>query len=88
MPFVKYLYNYIKKGLIYQGKRITNWCPHCNTALSDIEVEHQNEQGHLYHLKYQVEGEDRFVEIATTRPETMFGDTGVAVHLMMNAIAI
>jgi valyl-tRNA synthetase len=69
-----------KKGLIYQGKRITNWCPHCNTALSDIEVEHQNEQGHLYHLKYQVEGEDRFVEIATTRPETMFGDTGVAVH--------
>ena len=41
-----------KKGLIYQGKRITNWCPHCNTALSDIEVEHQNEQGHLYHLKY------------------------------------
>ena len=54
-----------KKGLIYQGKRITNWCPHCNTALSDIEVEHQNEQGHLYHLKYQVEGEDRFVEIAT-----------------------
>ena len=69
-----------KKGLIYQGKRITNWCPHCNTALSDIEVEHQNEQGHLYHLKYKVEGEDRFVEIATTRPETMFGDTGVAVH--------
>ena len=69
-----------KKGLIYQGKRITNWCPHCNTALSDIEVEHQNEQGHLYHLRYQVEGEDRFVEIATTRPETMFGDTGVAVH--------
>lgn len=69
-----------KKGLIYQGKRITNWCPHCNTALSDIEVEHQTEPGHLYHLKYQVEGEDRFVEIATTRPETMFGDTGVAVH--------
>lgn len=69
-----------KKGLIYQGKRITNWCPHCNTALSDIEVEHQTEAGHLYHIKYQVEGEDKYVEIATTRPETMFGDTGVAVH--------
>lgn len=69
-----------KKGLIYQGKRITNWCPHCNTALSDIEVEHENEMGHLYHIKYQVEGEDKYVEIATTRPETMFGDTGVAVH--------
>ena len=47
--------------------------PYIYTALSDIEVEHQNEQGHLYHLKYQVEGEDRFVEIATTRPENMFG---------------
>ncbi len=69
-----------KKGLIYQGKRITNWCPHCNTALSDIEVDHKNEKGHLYHIKYQVEGEDKYVEIATTRPETMFGDTGVAVH--------
>lgn len=69
-----------KKGLIYQGKRITNWCPHCNTALSDIEVEHKTEAGHLYHIKYQVEGEDKYVEIATTRPETMFGDTGVAVH--------
>ena len=69
-----------EKGLIYQGTRITNWCPHCNTAISDIEVEHENEAGHLWHLRYQVEGEDRYVEIATTRPETMFGDTGVAVH--------
>ncbi len=68
------------KGLIYQGTRITNWCPNCNTAISDIEVEHENENGHLWHLRYQVEGEDRYVEIATTRPETMFGDTGVAVH--------
>ena len=68
------------KGLIYQGTRITNWCPDCNTAISDIEVEHENENGHLWHLRYQVEGEDRYVEIATTRPETMFGDTGVAVH--------
>ena len=69
-----------EKGLIYQGTRITNWCPSCNTAISDIEVEHETEQGHLWHLRYQVEGEDRYVEIATTRPETMFGDTGVAVH--------
>ncbi len=69
-----------EKGLIYQGTRITNWCPCCNTALSDIEVEHENEQGHLWHLRYQVEGTDQYVEIATTRPETMFGDTGVAVH--------
>lgn len=69
-----------EEGLIYQGTRITNWCPQCNTALSDIEVEHENEMGHLYHIRYQVEGTDKFVEIATTRPETMFGDTGVAVH--------
>ena len=69
-----------EKGLIYQGTRITNWCPCCNTALSDIEVEHETEQGHLWHLRYQVEGTEDYVEIATTRPETMFGDTGVAVH--------
>ena len=70
-----------EKGLIYQGTRITNWCPDCNTAISDIEVEHETEQGHLWHIRYQVEGEpDKFVEVATTRPETMFGDTGVAVH--------
>ena len=69
-----------EKGLIYQGHRITNWCPRCSTALSDIEVEHEDKQGHLYHLRYQVEGSDEFVEIATTRPETMLGDTGVAVH--------
>ena len=69
-----------EEGLIYQGMRITNWCPRCNTALSDLEVEHETEQGHLWHLRYPVEGTDDFVEIATTRPETMFGDTGVAVH--------
>ena len=69
-----------EKGLIYQGTRITNWCPSCNTAISDIEVEHETEQGHLWHLRYQVEGTEEYVEIATTRPETMFGDTGVAVH--------
>ena len=69
-----------EKGLIYQGTRITNWCPSCNTAISDIEVEHETENGHLWHLRYQVEGTEEYVEIATTRPETMFGDTGVAVH--------
>ena len=69
-----------EQGLIYQGTRITNWCPHCTTAISDIEVEHETEEGHLWHLRYQIEGADDYVEIATTRPETMFGDTGVAVH--------
>ncbi|MBQ7514870.1 MAG: valine--tRNA ligase [Schwartzia sp.] len=68
------------EGLIYQGTRITNWCPNCNTALSDLEVEHETEQGHLWHIRYKFEDSDEYVEIATTRPETMFGDTGVAVH--------
>ena len=71
------LYN---EGLIYQGRRITNWCPECMTALSDIEVNHETEQGKLWHLRYKVKDTDEYVEIATTRPETMFGDTGVAVH--------
>ncbi len=69
-----------EEGLIYQGTRITNWCPRCNTALSDIEVEHETEQGHLWHIRYRFEDSEEYVEIATTRPETMFGDTGVAVH--------
>jgi valyl-tRNA synthetase len=69
-----------EKGLIYQGTRITNWCPRCNTAISDIEVDHENEAGSLWHLRYKIEGTDEYVQIATTRPETMFGDTGVAVH--------
>ena len=69
-----------EQGLIYQGTRITNWCPHCTTAISDIEVDHETEEGHLWHLRYPIEGSDDYVEIATTRPETMFGDTGVAVH--------
>ena len=70
-----------EKGLIYQGHRITNWCPRCHTALSDIEVEHEEKQGHLYHVRYPVEGrEGEFVTVATTRPETILGDTGVAVH--------
>ncbi|WP_288322137.1 valine--tRNA ligase [uncultured Selenomonas sp.] len=69
-----------EQGLIYQGTRITNWCPSCTTAISDIEVNHETEEGHLWHLRYAIEGTDEYVEIATTRPETMFGDTGVAVH--------
>ncbi|MBO4779762.1 MAG: valine--tRNA ligase, partial [Selenomonadaceae bacterium] len=71
------LYN---EGLIYRGTRITNWCPKCNTALSDIEVEHETEQGHLWHLRYPFADGSGYVEVATTRPETMLGDTGVAVH--------
>ena len=70
-----------EKGLIYQGNRITNWCPRCKTALSDIEVEHEEKPGNLYHVRYPVEGvENEFVTVATTRPETILGDTGVAVH--------
>jgi valyl-tRNA synthetase len=72
------LYN---KGLIYKGSRIVNWCPRCQTALSDEESEHQDEKGHLWHIKYPVKGEPgRFVTVATTRPETMLGDVAVAVH--------
>ncbi|MBU0630862.1 MAG: valine--tRNA ligase [Candidatus Margulisbacteria bacterium] len=71
------LYN---EGLIYRGKRIINWCPRCKTALSDIEVEHENKNGFLWHLKYPVEGSKEFVVVATTRPETMLGDTAVAVN--------
>ena len=69
-----------EKGLIYQGYRITNWCPRCNTALSDIEVEHEDKPGNLYYLRYQVENSDEYIIVATTRPETMLGDSGVAVH--------
>ncbi len=70
-----------EQGLIYQGNRITNWCPRCNTALSDIEVEHEEKPGHLYHVRYPVEGADgEYVTVATTRPETILGDSGVAVH--------
>ena len=70
-----------EKGLIYRGERIINWCPRCTTALSDVEVEHEDEHGHLWHIKYPVKGEEgRFVIVATTRPETMFGDVAVAVN--------
>ncbi len=70
-----------EKGLVYQGNRITNWCPRCNTALSDIEVEHEEQPGNLYHVRYPLEGQPgEYVTVATTRPETILGDTGVAVH--------
>ncbi|MBR2292722.1 MAG: valine--tRNA ligase [Clostridia bacterium] len=72
--------NLYDKGLIYRGNRIINWCPHCITALSDAEVEYAEQDGHFWHIKYPIKGEDGFVEVATTRPETMFGDTAVAVN--------
>ncbi len=72
--------NLYEKGLIYQGSRIINWCPHCITALSDAEVEHTEQSGHFWHIKYPIKDSDDFVIIATTRPETMLGDTAVAVN--------
>ncbi|MGM9609544.1 MAG: valine--tRNA ligase, partial [Eubacteriales bacterium] len=69
-----------EKGLIYRGNRIINWCPHCKTALSDAEVEYEEQAGSFWHIRYPIKGEDGYVEIATTRPETMFGDTAVAVN--------
>ncbi|MEL4106454.1 valine--tRNA ligase [Oscillospiraceae bacterium WX1] len=69
-----------EKGLIYKGNRIINWCPQCTTALSDAEVEHAEKAGHFWHIKYPVKDSDEFMIVATTRPETMLGDTGVAVH--------
>ncbi len=69
-----------EKDLIYKGSRIINWCPHCVTALSDAEVEYTEKPGHLWHLRYPIKGSDRYLVVATTRPETMMGDTGVAVN--------
>ncbi len=68
------------KGLIYKGERITNWCPKCNTSISDIEVEYEEQAGHFWHIKYPVKDSEEFVIVATTRPETMLGDTAVAVN--------
>ncbi|WP_459477159.1 valine--tRNA ligase [Clostridium saccharoperbutylacetonicum] len=74
--FVK-LYN---EGLIYQGNRITNWCTHCQTALSDAEIEYEEQAGHFWHINYPLADGSGFLEIATTRPETLLGDSGVAVN--------
>ena len=72
--------NLYKKGLIYRGSRIINWCPHCTTALSDAEVEYVDKPGHLWHIRYPLSDGSGYVVVATTRPETMLGDTGVAVN--------
>ena len=74
--FVKY-YN---KGLIYRGERIINWCPKCRTSLSDAEVTYEVQAGHFWHLRYKIKDSDGYVELATTRPETLLGDTAVAVN--------
>ncbi|MGN1050814.1 MAG: valine--tRNA ligase [Acutalibacteraceae bacterium] len=71
------LYN---KGLIYRGERIINWCPHCRTSISDAEVEFEEQAGHFWHLRYPLTDKSGYVELATTRPETLLGDTAVAVH--------
>ena len=68
------------KGLIYKGNRIINWCPHCATALSDAEVEYETQPGKLWHIKYPIKDSDEYLVVATTRPETFMGDTGVAVN--------
>lgn len=72
--------NLYNKGLIYRGSRIINWCPSCTTALSDAEVEYEEQDGNLWYIKYAIENSDEFLTIATTRPETMMGDSGIAVN--------
>ena len=69
-----------KEGLIYKGDYIVNWCPRCQTALADDEVEHEETKGKLYHIRYPYADGSGYVVVATTRPETMLGDTAVAVH--------
>ena len=72
--------NLYEKGLIYRGDRIINWCPDCKTALSDAEVEYVEEDSHLWYIRYRIKGTDDYITVATSRPETMFGDTAVAVN--------
>ena len=72
--------NLYEKGLIYRGKRIVNWCPHCLTSISDAEVEYEDQAGHFWHLKYPFADGSGYLELATTRPETLLGDTAVAVN--------
>ena len=72
--------NLYNKGLIYKGTRMINWCPSCHTSISDAEVEFEEEASHLWHIRYQIKGTDKYVIVATTRPETMLGDVAVAVH--------
>ena len=72
--------NLYNDGLIYRGKKMINWCPYCHSSISDIEVEYSEEPSHLWHIRYQIKGTNDYVEVATTRPETMLGDTAVAVN--------
>ena len=72
--------NLYNKGLIYKGKKMINWCPNCNTSISDAEVEYEEEKSKLWYIKYQIKGTDKYITVATTRPETMLGDTAVAVN--------
>ena len=72
--------NLYNKGLIYKGNKIINWCPSCATALSDAEVEYSEQPGHFWHIRYKMKDSDRYINIATTRPETLLGDTAIAVH--------
>ena len=69
-----------EEGLIYRGKYIVNWCPRCGTAVSDLEVVHEERQGKLWHIRYPFEDGSGYITVATTRPETMLGDTAVAVN--------
>lgn len=69
-----------REGYIYKGSRIINWCPVCKTSLSDAEVEHEEQAGHFWHIRYPISGTDRYIQVATTRPETMLGDSAIAVH--------
>ena len=69
-----------EKGLIYRGERIINWCPNCRTSISDAEVDFSEQDGHFWHLRYPLADGSGYLELATTRPETMLGDTAVAVH--------
>lgn len=76
----KFFVKLYEEGHIYRGNRIINWCPNCKTTLSDAEVEHEDQAGNFWHIKYPIKDSDEYLEIATTRPETMLGDSGVAVH--------
>ncbi len=76
----RYFVDMYNDGKIYKGERMINWCIDCKTSISDLEVEHEEKDGNLYYLKYMIEGTEEYIEVATTRPETIFGDTAVAVH--------
>lgn len=76
----KFFVKLYEEGHIYRGNRIINWCPDCKTTLSDAEVEHEDQEGNFWHIKYPIKDSEEYLEIATTRPETLLGDSGVAVH--------